>query len=418
MAKQRGKGGTARGRTRQPDPHGQQDPPLPEPEWVDEILPRHLERGLLSIIVFGPGVGESVVVCLPNGSVGVVDGCREPASTGANGDGDPVRELLRHLQVETLRFVCLTHPHDDHYRGLGRLLDAYGERVEEVWCPLETGDRYAATLVKYIACQRAGQGLIPDDDPKALDRAFRAMQPRRGASIPRPRLVLENTELLRQTMNNGFLTIRGIGPSATDLKMANVALVKAIKESSGTHDPNDASGALLIRWHKAQVLLAGDLTRGAGPLRGWNGVEAQITGRVQVVNVAHHASAGAHHDDLWTRMKPRLAIVTPFKNASGANPPRPADIARLIDSKARVVITARPSWSWDDPAVQLPQPRRGPPDVSESPRAPKNGVLSKDAAQTPASPFNARRNAVAVSLDRHGTIRRVILSGQADFYSR
>jgi glyoxylase-like metal-dependent hydrolase (beta-lactamase superfamily II) len=45
--------------------------------------------------------------------------------------GDPMRELLNGLEASgggpapfRLAFVCLTHPHDDHYGGLGRLLGA------------------------------------------------------------------------------------------------------------------------------------------------------------------------------------------------------------------------------------------------------------------------------------------------------
>ena len=82
----------------------------------------HLPKGTLSIAVFGPGKGEAIVVRLPDGSVGVVDGCREPKDT-ETGRGDPVRELLDRIKCPELAFVCLTHPHDDHYAGLGRLLE-------------------------------------------------------------------------------------------------------------------------------------------------------------------------------------------------------------------------------------------------------------------------------------------------------
>lgn len=398
---------------------------VPRPKWVEEILPEHLLPDALNIVVFGPGRGEAILVVLPDGRIGVVDGCREPDKDGR---GDPVRELLDHLERERssrnqpglrLRFVCLTHPHGDHYGGLARLLQAYETRVDEVWCPFKTGDRYAEQYLDWIRCSQEPTALPDRDDPKGLDRVFAEMRRPHTDVTPAPQLLHQGMDLLREKVDGTELIIHGVGPSTSDMDDAQDALLKALAslESSGRgsprFDPNDASGALLIRWGKAQVLLAGDLTRGKDPLRGWQSAMGRITGRVQVVNVAHHASVGAHHEALWATMEPALAIVTPFQRARGNQPPRPEDIDRLADSNAKVVITARPAWDWDEPGATLPVPEshdqcrqtgRG--------RGSKNKVL----VSSPAPGFDARRNAAAVALNRRGTVLQLVLAGEANLY--
>jgi hypothetical protein len=211
-------------------------------------------------------------------------------------------------------------------------------------------------------------------------------------------------------MGKKRLTVCGVGPSPVSLELAQHALVQAVQENDhGRFDPNDASGALLIRWGRAQVLLAGDLTRGRGPQCGWNDAKRCIRGEVHVVNVAHHASAGAHHDELWQTMQPTLAIVTPFQNAARNQPPRPSDIDRLASDGTRVVITARPQWDRTDQAATLPGPE---------PRAPTTpaGNSRSGLRMIPAPGPNALRNAAAVSLDPSGRICKLLLSGSARLY--
>lgn len=404
---------------------------VPDPEWVDEIRPEHLEPGLLNVVVFGPGRGEAILVVLPDGQLGVVDGCREPVDEDS-GRGDPVRELLNHISEQRasadlrLRFVCLTHPHDDHYGGLGRLLRAYEGRVDEIWSVLELGDRYAPAYKKWLELSKEESVVQDRETLKGLDRVIDAIraQPRDG--LPRPQHLDQNKLLIPpHKMCGARLSILSIAPSATDVRLALDALIEALRvleqpdapESRGsrTFDPNDASGALLITWGQARVLLAGDLTHGADLLRGWQSAQSSIHKRVQIVNVAHHASEGAHHDELWTKMRPQLALVTPFKYAEGNQPPKPGDIERLLASKAMVIITARPKWNWEEAnALPTPAPRADRPAPATTSRrgAPKNGVL-----RTALAPgFNARRNAVAVAIDQRGDIRRVVLAGEANQY--
>src|SRR5688500_14036107 len=93
--------------------------------------------GALGIHVIGEGFGESIVLEMPGGKVGVIDCfCRRlkarsaPERLAAN----PTLRLLRgRLRATRLAFVALTHPHEDHGRGLSHLLEDYSNRIDEVW---------------------------------------------------------------------------------------------------------------------------------------------------------------------------------------------------------------------------------------------------------------------------------------------
>jgi beta-lactamase superfamily II metal-dependent hydrolase len=383
---------------------------------VDEILPEHLPEKELSIAVFGPGEGEAIVIRLPDGSVGVVDGCREPDS------GDPVRELLTKLENAMpdprsfrLRFVCLTHPHADHYRGLGRLIEAYAGRIDHLWTVTHSTPQYEKALPAWLELIQAGSA--PDSADlgglqRVLNRFHDEKQRVQRANPNGFSHLSHNKQLLSmQGVVGHDLRVEACGPADDDLDEALKQLVAILIEADKTravprgHDPNLTSGALLVRWGKAAVLLAGDLLRGDKPHSGWQRARQQIDYPVQVVNVAHHASAEAHDDGLWANMRPALAIVTPFKHGKKPNPPRPEQITALARDSV-VAITSPPAWDGE----------RHRPVGARSTRLSRYG--SKNAALTivPKDRHDARRNAVAVSLDATGKITRFVLSGDADVY--
>lgn len=398
---------------------------VPLPERVKRLLPEHLEPGSLSVVVFGPGRGEAIAVVLPDGSVGIVDGCREPGSS-RSGRGDPVRDFLaaleqhrtRSRQPFRFRFVCLTHPHDDHYAGLGRLLNAYRGKVEAVWSVPKVGDRFAEALQRYVAATRAGRDPMPDDvDQGGLERVLAELReaPQHGSAFKH---VEQGKLLLEEPVQGHSLRILACGPADLDLHNAQLALVEGLEHliTHGEHetrfDPNATSGALIIRWGQAGVLLGGDLLCEQGRYCGWKLAAPDIHSPIQVVKAAHHASAEAHHADLWARLKPLLAIVTPFKNATGSMPPRPEQIDRLAHD-AVVAITATPSWTED---MATPRPVYS---AASSAKRRRGGLRSKRNDVIPLTPSpgaNDTHNAVAVSLDASGNLLRFVLAGKADVY--
>lgn len=381
---------------------------LPSPVYAPRPLPGHFAAGELSLLVFGPGHGEAIVVILPDGSLGVLDGCREPTDGNPGGIGDPVRAFvgawLLAAPGRRIRFVGLTHPHADHYAGLGRLIEAHDPSIDALWCPPVTGGQWGPAWIKYLDfCATNGDRAPTADEVSGLERIIGAFE-RRGS---RRNVLGENKEMLSLRCSKRTLTIRNLAPSANDADRAQRDLLAYMhREERVRHDPNLTSAALLIAWGQTKILLGGDLLCAHRDFEGWDAATRWVDGPVQVVKVSHHASVPAQHYGLWDRMAPHLAIVTPFRGAIGEQPPRPAGIRRILDRPCPLAITSIPEWVQGSASVPLPVD----PPRSRSRSMGRNRALAIAPVPLPSD------NAVGVSLRADGAITQVVLIGEARLY--
>lgn len=89
-----------------------------------------LNAAWLELHVFGSNSkGEGMIVRLPDGAFGVVDCCFRGRINDP--ESNPMIGFLRSRGVTRLSFVCLTHPHDDHYFGLSQIIEAF--EPSEFW---------------------------------------------------------------------------------------------------------------------------------------------------------------------------------------------------------------------------------------------------------------------------------------------
>ncbi len=98
--------------------------------------------------------GDAMILELPDyggfAHFGVIDTGR-PERTYRSRLADYLEELVRLRNVGStfaVEFVCITHPHEDHYGGLGHLLDRFETRIRQFWdCGFRTS---AATYNKLL----------------------------------------------------------------------------------------------------------------------------------------------------------------------------------------------------------------------------------------------------------------------------
>src|SRR5580658_10809261 len=76
----------------------------------------------LQVHVFGGAIGECIVLGLPGARWAVID---VYLADLANPIGSPVIRFLEEKGIRELEFLCLTHPHGDHVRGVGHLIKNY-----------------------------------------------------------------------------------------------------------------------------------------------------------------------------------------------------------------------------------------------------------------------------------------------------
>ena len=86
------------------------------------------ESGLLRVYVYGASEGESIALHLPNGAWGVVDSF---ASSSGDPATNPIHRLLRDKNVAEIEFLCITHPHADHFMGMSQLFRDF--EVKQFW---------------------------------------------------------------------------------------------------------------------------------------------------------------------------------------------------------------------------------------------------------------------------------------------
>lgn len=271
----------------------------------------------LEIHVFGAGKGESILVRLPEGQRGLVD---HYASRPDDPTSSPARSYLDSRGVRELEFVCLTHPHDDHYRGMGKILEHFSPR--HLWLFPVLDPKTAKRLVEHL-------GLVEQDscDPQGaadeLAQILNWCNLRKSKSGPngcRLKFVSLGRDLYPSPeRKNAVVRIRGMAPPDALVSSYRNDLLACFRGDGTLRDKlphrrhNVISAALAIDWDRTRVLLGGDVER-----EGWTLILEECPERIcscSAVKVSYHGSKNGYCEALWPRMGDSMntiAILTPF----------------------------------------------------------------------------------------------------------
>lgn len=265
----------------------------------------------------GTGEGESIVLRLPDGKYGVVD-CFARSSNDPT--TNPTLQFLLEKDVPELEFLCLTHPHDDHFRGMSHILSAFP--VRWFWHPGAMSGEKLAWLLEYFSVDSE----LSDDgrekeNASELRAIFDAVEEGRRRSKLDPIRVQTNQELYPIPPDTSApCRIVGLAPSGSQVARYENALRGcftdrgALKETLPHSRHNMISAALLITFGRTRVVLCGDVER-----PGWDDTIAQCgEGMLDVdaVKVAHHGSVNGYTDGLWEAFSASsrpFAVIFPFE---------------------------------------------------------------------------------------------------------
>ena len=265
----------------------------------------------LKLHVFDVGHGDSLVLEFPEqSSFAIIDCNRHKESHRGFGDDFDQSEpkaltYFRHLvdkgEAPIIEFACLTHAHIDHYRGYGILLKGLAElgiKVKSFW-DFGVAARKARAILR-----------LPDIEPfrELKDEMVRFLQAQ-DALIKQgmDRKILVNpTESFWSKCN---VEIDLLAPHANQFDTyANYLTLNTAKErqqfrhslrkrgclTDNTQscrcyfDDNVVSSALLVRYGKCRLLLAGDITNCS-----WRGVLSRcniINPQCNCIKISHHGS--------------------------------------------------------------------------------------------------------------------------------
>lgn len=290
----------------------------------------------LQLLVFGPGTGELVLVRAPPGDWLVLDGC---ATHDVKSYALAV--LSHYHQQGNVRFIALTHPHEDHAGGIAELVDALLQpanlpgwpRLGVIW-PSPPGEPVAGDEQEQFRGARVRQALAA-----ILDRWERKPSCR--------------WDLLRgDTRTLGEATLRVLSPSPA----ARARFLEAIAAGkAATFDRNQVATAIEVTWRSHRIVLGSDLVEKPG--KGWSAVMdfAPEVAAHGTAKVAHHGSVGALHEPLLRRTgkAERCFVVTPFAVQDLPRFDRDGGIIRLHEHAATVHLTGLPRGHDAQPGAPL-----------------------------------------------------------------
>ncbi len=313
----------------------------------------------LEVSLFGPGIGECVVVHLGQGDWMVVDSCFNDSRT------EPIAiEYLKKLGVDIrnqVKLVVLTHWHDDHVRGAARLFGEAGSARFACSAALQN-----KAFFEILAVTEQVRPVVRNSSTTEFRHILEELQRRKQRGARRSQAgpdhwVHDGLPLFPST-DGMQVSVTALSPSAQTITDSIVRFASLIPKVSGQITrlprctPNDQSVALLIQSEFISVLLGADLETVGDPDRGWQAVvNSPVRPQVKAhaIKVSHHGSANGDHDGIWsTLLEPdATAILTPY--AAGKQPlPTEADVQRLKSRTSRVYCT-----SW--PPTRKPPKRHG-----------------------------------------------------------
>jgi len=310
----------------------------------------------LEFSLFGPGIGECIVVHLGAGNWMVVDSCMNAQKTTSI-----AMEYLEAMGVEIhrqVKLVVVTHWHDDHIRGIAHLVRQ-------------------ADLARFVCsaamnCQEFFTIFAADRNIQCVEHTSGTAEFAEILDIFEVRNANSNITPIIQWAQDGCrlyhsqsVEVWALSPSGKTVTDTMRNIGTAIPDTGNpkrrftAQNPNELAVALLVKTPAVNLLLGADLEQGKDTQRGWQAVLAsnlRPQEPAQVFKVAHHGSENADREDIWNKLltDQPIACLTPY--VRGPKPlPTEEDIARIKDKTSQLYVTFWPinkSPAKRNPAVE------------------------------------------------------------------
>ena len=283
----------------------------------------------LEVTLLGPGYGESIVLHLGGGTWAVVDSCVDSIGTPRPLD------YLTGIGIDpsvAVKLIMATHWHDDHIRGMGRLVEAC--ETAQFCCASALLKSEFLTIVNSLE-GRAQPGI--SHGAREIHRVMSCLRERRSkpvfASADRRIFMGSTSEIWSLSPSDASFTkfLTNIGQLVPKLGKA--------RERVSPLKPNDAAVVCWVSVNGTAILLGSDLER-----KGWIEIlqsTARPSGKAAAFKIPHHGSANAHEPKVWQKMleTDATAALTPW-HRGGHSLPKVADVKRILSLTRNAYATA------------------------------------------------------------------------------
>lgn len=292
------------------------------------------------ISIFGPGIGECLVLHLGRNKWLVVDSCLHPKTK------KPIAlEYLRNIGIDpahAVELLIVTHWHADHIKGASQII---------IECP-ETRFCYPAALLQkeFLSFVSAYSGA---DIKSIVDRNSSSTREFESIIINLKKNcdaneryknehlspIFNNTLIFEENNDDFDISIRSLSPSNKSyhdsiLMFASmIPDVKQLRTVVPLPKPNNNSVVLWVQVNDMCLLLGGDLEETRDPDTGWSAIvdsSQRPSRRAKFFKIPHHGSENGHSDGVWKNMIDESPVSILTSKIGGRGPiPKEKDIKRI-----------------------------------------------------------------------------------------
>ncbi len=291
-----------------------------------KIPPEHNE---IEVSLFGPGYGECILLHIGKGNWVIVDSCLNAES---HPSAAAYLSSLGLNPAETVRFVVATHWHDDHIRGMGKLVETCNNAnfcCASALCKPE--------FLTAVGAMESGPVSVAGSGMQEFHKVLSLLNKRSS----KPIFALAN----RRIFSQDSCEIWSLSPSDDEFE----AFIKEIgsllpkeretKRRIAALTPNKVAVVLMVKIDDTVILLGSDLES-----HGWLKIldaRERPNCKASIFKIPHHGSQNAHKDRVWSEMlddRP-VAALTPWQRG-GKKLPTKSDIERILSFTPRAYTTA------------------------------------------------------------------------------
>jgi len=251
--------------------------------------------GKLHVVFCNVGQGDGIYMRLPDGKDVVIDG----------GPNNKILTCLgQHMAFwdREIDLVLLTHPHEDHFKGLTEVLRRYS--IENIVVPpiVNNESDYYKKFVSQVEKENAAVKNLYQGEQ--ID--FTVSNGHSGNPV-------------KVMFNLLWPTESWVADNSNEVLKQNVLGVK-----TAYNDLNDFSQVFLLTYGNFDILFTGDA--------GKEIIEPLIEGNlipqntIEILKVPHHGSNTALSEKILSFIKPRLGIIMVGKNSYGHPSPEMIDL--------------------------------------------------------------------------------------------
>lgn len=296
----------------------------------------------LRVHVFGPGIGESIVLQYPDNSGGkycwgVIDCYSER-----------ILHFLRDIHgVKELEFVCWTHPHGDHHDGMPALLNSYRKQIKHFW---RFGGHNAEMLLTFHKRWSYDTPSITRSELSTIKAIFDFALEQKKRDPDSYKMLTDIHQGIFEVKYNKkcYFRVSTLSPSSSLAEEYTSRVGKCLDDPclpnweafDGAH--NSISVVLFAEFGKTRLLFGADAEQ-----KVWEEIfnseeRKNLTFSLcsHFVKISHHGSDRAYHKDSWVEIsqedKP-YAVITPFTRS---HLPNNKGIGLLKEHCKKIYLTA------------------------------------------------------------------------------